>query len=98
MKPVVVSRRARLDLRGIGDVIAADDPSRARSLISDLRSRYQALGQRLLMGGPAPEIAPDVRILVFHAGLILHRVFDDRISIDRVVHSARDRSTVSPNE
>ncbi|SDO04344.1 hypothetical protein SAMN05216360_11428 [Methylobacterium phyllostachyos] len=50
------------------------------------------------MGRPAPEIAPEVRILVFRSYLILHRVLDDRISIDRVVHSARDRSTLLPDE
>lgn len=94
----MVSRRARADLCEIGDVIAADNPSRARSFVSELRTRCQALGQRPMMGRPAPEIAPDVRILVFRSYLILHRVFDDRISIDRVVHSARDRSTVPPYE
>ena len=94
----MVSRRARADLREIGDFIAADNPSRARSFVSELRSRCQALGRQPLMGRRAPEVAPDVRILIFGSYLILHRVFDDRISIDRVVHSARDRSTLPPNE
>jgi hypothetical protein len=35
---------------------------------------------------------------MFGSYLILHRVFDGRISIDRVVHSARDRSILPSNE
>ncbi|WP_409566501.1 type II toxin-antitoxin system RelE/ParE family toxin [Methylobacterium sp. E-065] len=93
-----MSWRVRANPREIGDFIAAENPSRARSFVSELRTRCQALGRQPMMGRPAPEVAPDVRILVFRSFLILHRVFDDRISIDRVVHSARDRSTLPSNE
>jgi len=51
-----------------------------------------------MMGRPAPEIALTVRILIFRSYLILHRILDDRISIDRVLHAARDRSIVPPYE
>jgi len=51
-----------------------------------------------MMGRPAPEIALTVRILIFRSYLILHRILDDRISIDRVPHAARDRSIVPPYE
>ncbi|MFC6024912.1 MULTISPECIES: type II toxin-antitoxin system RelE/ParE family toxin [Methylobacterium] len=98
MKPVVVSRRARADLREIGDFIAADNPTRARSFVSELRTRCQALGRQPMMGRPASEIALTVRILIFRSYLILHRILDDRISIDRMLHSARDRSIVPPYE
>ncbi|MGU3286388.1 type II toxin-antitoxin system RelE/ParE family toxin [Methylobacterium mesophilicum] len=98
MKPVVVSRRARADLREIGDFIAADNPTRARNFVSALRTRCQALCRQPMMGRPAPEIALTVRILIFRSYLILHRILDDRISIDRVLHSARDRSIVPPYE
>ncbi|MGU3405448.1 type II toxin-antitoxin system RelE/ParE family toxin [Methylobacterium brachiatum] len=98
MKPVVVSRRARADLREIGDFIAADNPARARSFVAELRTRCQALGRQPMMGRPAPEIALTVRILIFRSYLILHRVLDDQILIDRVLHSARDRSNVPPYE
>ena len=87
-----------MDLREIGDFIAADHPARARSFVLDLRSRCLALGQQPMMGRPAPEIALNVRILIFRSYLILHRVFDDRISIDRVLPSARDRAIVPPYE
>ena len=49
-----------------------------------------------MMGRPAPEIAPEVRILVFRSYLILHRVHEDRILIDRVIHSARERAILPP--
>jgi toxin ParE1/3/4 len=98
LKPVVVSRRSRADLREIGDFSAADNRSRARSFVWELRSRCQALGRHPLMERRATEVAPGVRILMFGSYLILHRVFDGRISIDRVVHSARDRSILPSNE
>jgi toxin ParE1/3/4 len=98
LKPVVVSRRARTDLREIGDFIATDNPLRARSFVSELRIRCQALGRQPMMGKPAPEIALNVRILIFRSYPILHRVLDDQIPIDRVLHSARDRSIVPPYE
>jgi toxin ParE1/3/4 len=97
LKPVVISRRARADLRDIGDVIAADNPGRAGSFVAALRTRCRVLCERPMMGRPAPKIAPEVRILVFRSYPILHRL-DDRIAIDRVVHSARGRSTLPPNE
>nr|WP_244498853.1 type II toxin-antitoxin system RelE/ParE family toxin [Methylobacterium sp. GXS13] len=36
-----MSRQARADLREIGDFIAADNPTRARSFVSELRTRCQ---------------------------------------------------------
>jgi len=51
-----------------------------------------------MMGRPAPEIALTVRILLFPFYLILHRILDDRISIDCELHAARDRSIVPPYE
>ncbi|MCJ2134837.1 type II toxin-antitoxin system RelE/ParE family toxin [Methylobacterium sp. J-026] len=98
MKPVVVWRRARTDRREIGDFMAADNPTRARSVVPELRTRCQARGRRPMMGRPAPEMALNVRILRFRSSLILHPNLDDRISIDRVLHSARDRSIVPPYE
>jgi toxin ParE1/3/4 len=91
LKSVLVSLRAAADLREIGRFIAADDPRRARSFVAELRARCNDLRQMPLRGRPAPEIAPDVRILVFRAYLILYRVQSDRFLIDRVLHGARER-------
>ena len=98
MRPVVISRRARADLRSIADYIAADNPSRAVSFVAELRERCRSLSETPMQGRPAPEIAPDVRILVFRSYLILHRLRDDAVLIDRVLDSARDRSGLPPNE
>ncbi|WP_306423558.1 type II toxin-antitoxin system RelE/ParE family toxin [Methylorubrum podarium] len=98
VRPVVISRRARADLRSIADHIAADNPSRAVSFVAELRERCRSLSETPMQGRPAPEIAPDVRILVFRSYLILHRLRDDAVLIDRVLHSARDRSGLPPNE
>ncbi|KQQ25410.1 hypothetical protein ASF53_22290 [Methylobacterium sp. Leaf123] len=98
MRSVVISRKAREDLRSIADYIAADNPSRAVSFVAELRERCQSLSRTPLQGRPAPDIAPDVRILVFRSYLILHRVREDAVLIDRVLHSARDRSGPSPYE
>ncbi|TXM69754.1 type II toxin-antitoxin system RelE/ParE family toxin [Methylobacterium sp. WL120] len=98
MRSVVVSRQARADLREIADFIAADNPKRAVGFVSELRSRCQSLARHPMQGRPAPDIAPDVRILVFRAYIILHRVHDERVLIDRVLHGARDRSQTWSHE
>lgn len=74
MRPVVLSRHARADLREIAAFIAADNPARAASFVAELR------------------------ILVFRAYLILHRVHDDAVRIDRVVHADRDLSALWPHD
>ena len=91
MTSVVVSQRAASDLREIGRFIAADDPRRARSFVAELRARCRDLRHMPLRGRPAPEIAADARVLVFRAYLILYRVRDDRVLIERVLHAARER-------
>ncbi|GJE59503.1 type II toxin-antitoxin system RelE/ParE family toxin [Methylobacterium trifolii] len=98
MRPVVISRRARSDLREIADFIAADNPNRAVSFVAELRGRCLSLARHPMQGRPAPDIAPDARILVFRAYLILHRVHDDPVLIDRVIHAARDRAPPWPHE
>lgn len=98
MRPVVISRKARADLRSIADFIAADNPSRSVSFVAELRERCLSLSRTPMQGRPAPEIAPEVRILVFRSYLILHRVRDEAVLIDRVLHSARDRSGPLPYE
>lgn len=98
MKPVVISRRARVDLRDISDFIANDDPKRAVTFVAELRERCRSLSRTPFQGRAAPEIAADVRILVFRSYLILHRISDDAVLIDRVIHSARDRSGLLPYE
>ncbi|MFG5120901.1 type II toxin-antitoxin system RelE/ParE family toxin [Methylorubrum sp. POS3] len=98
MRSVVISRRARADLRDIGDFIAVDDPTRAVSFVTELRERCRSLSHTPFQGRPTPEIAAEVRVLVFRSYLILHRVGDDVVLIDRVIHSARDRSGLLPYE
>ena len=98
MRRIVISRRARSDLKDIADFIAADDPKRAVSFIAELRTRCRSLSKTPMQGRPAPDIALDLRILVFRSYVILHRVQDDRILIDRVLHAARDRSTLTVDE
>ncbi|WP_232630101.1 type II toxin-antitoxin system RelE/ParE family toxin [Methylobacterium sp. Leaf118] len=98
MRPVVIARRGRADLRDIGDVIANDDPKRAVTFVAERRVRCRSRSGTPFQGRPAPEIAADVRILVFPSYLILHRVSDEAVLIDRVIHSARDRSGLLPYE
>lgn len=98
MRPLVISRRARADLRDIGDVIANDDPKQAVTFVAEFRGRCRSRSGTPFQGRPAPKIAADFRILVFHSTSILHRVSDEAVLIDRVIHSARDRSGLLPYE
>lgn len=80
-------------MREIGDIIARDDPAAARRFVARLRQRCLSLAAHRFRGRAVPGIAPDVRVTVPGRHLILYRVLDDAVAIDRVVHEARDLAT-----
>lgn len=90
MKRVVISAPAANDLRNIGDYIAADSPARARRFIAVLKERCFSLALHPFRGKPAPEVGLDVRMLIVGNYLILYRVQNEIVMIDRLVHGARD--------
>jgi len=94
VKPVVFSRKAEQDLEDIADYIAADNPRRAVSFVRELRERCFALGTLPASARPFPGLAPDAHILPYGNYVILYRNLLRNVSIERIVHGARDILTL----
>ena len=90
MKPVRLSEDAEADLEDMADFIARDNPKRALTWVSELKARCDTLAFQPFQGRPFPVVAPDARLLPYRTYLILYRVFDDHVAIDRITHGARD--------
>ena len=92
---VVLSPKARDDLKDIARWIAADNPGRASTFAKELRSKCQGLSSN-------PERFPvvrsyavgDLRKRSFRSYLIFYVILRDRIYIARIVHSARDWASI----
>jgi toxin ParE1/3/4 len=90
VKRVVFSPEAAGDLEAIADYIAADNPRRALSFIKEIRRRCQLLGRFPLSARRFPELGPNAHILPYRTHVILYRNTPSEVSIERVLHGARD--------
>ncbi|MGR4864818.1 type II toxin-antitoxin system RelE/ParE family toxin [Caulobacter sp. LARHSG274] len=89
MRRIRFSRRARLDLIGIGDWIAQDRPRAARRFVEALIERTTTLADHPELGPLRPIYGASVRGLSFPPYVILYRVSESDVFIERVVHGAR---------
>jgi len=78
------------DLEAIGDYIAADNPVRAVSFVREIRVQCQQLGENPMLHRLRPEIAPQARLAAFRRYVILFRIVDEVVRVERIVHGARD--------
>jgi plasmid stabilization system protein ParE len=78
------------DLDAIGNYIAHDNPTRALSLVREIRAEIRVIAANPLLYRPRPEIDKDVRMGIVGRYAILFRIVDDRIRIERVVYGGRD--------
>lgn len=90
MKPVIFSAKAEYDLEEIADHIAEDSSRRAISFVRKLREQCQKLEQFPESFRRFPELGPDARIMPYKKYVVLYRVLNDAVSIERVLHGARD--------
>jgi toxin ParE1/3/4 len=74
----------------IGDYIAADNPARAVSFVREIRVQCQQLGENPMLYRIRPEIAPQARLAAVQRYVILFRIVDDVVRVERIVHGARD--------
>ena len=80
---------AEADLAELMDYVALDNPVAALRLIDRIEQACRMLGERPLLGGAGPELAPQARSWVVGEYLILYRPCPDGVDIVRVVHGAR---------
>lgn len=90
MTPVLFSRKAEDDLEAIADYIAQDNPVRAVSFVKELRKQCVAIGQFPNAHTRFLELGQDARIMPYKNYVVLYRVLDDSVSIERIIQGARD--------
>lgn len=85
-----ISPRAARDLEGIGDYIARDNPARAVSFVREIRQQFRGIA-RLPAAFPArDDLAAGLRMAVHGNYLILFRIADKTVRVERVIHGARN--------
>jgi toxin ParE1/3/4 len=93
---VELTARAEVDLEGIGDHIALDNPRRAASFVRELRVRCFGLDDQPRAGRSREELGPGIRAAVHGSYLILYVERQGVVVIERVVHGARDLDALDP--
>jgi toxin ParE1/3/4 len=88
--PVFFSRKAEDDLEAIADYIAQDNSVRAVSFVQELRKQCLAIGQFPNAHTRFTELGQDARIMPYKNYVVLYRVLDDAVSIERIIQGARD--------
>lgn len=84
------SSAARLDLQGIHDYVAVDDPAAALRLIERIEQSCQLLAENPLIGEACEFLALGLRMTVVGNYIVFHRPAEDGAEIVRVIHGARD--------
>lgn len=99
MKPVVFTPRAKLDLMAIADYIATDNPRRAVSFIEEIENRCKVLAKAPHAPRQLPQLGADAHILPYGNYIILYRDMPTEVSIERILHSARDiMALIAPDD
>lgn len=91
---IVRTPKAEEDLIDIWCSIALDSPRAADCMLDRLALRIGRLAEFPDLGASRPDIATGARLLVEGNYLILYRHVDEGIEIVRVVHGARDLTTL----
>jgi plasmid stabilization system protein ParE len=78
------------DLEEIGDFIAQDSPRYALRTLSLLRAKIREIAKQPAIYRLRPEIAPDARIAIVGQYVILFRICDRIVRIERVLHGNRN--------
>lgn len=84
------TRLAELDLEGIGDTIAADNPSIALRFIRDIRDHCERIAATPHAYTARPELGPEIRCCVHQRYLIFFQPTITEVLIVRVLHGSRD--------
>jgi toxin ParE1/3/4 len=84
------SSHVERDLEEIGDWIAQGSPSRAVTFVQELRREIRRIGDNPRLFRLRPEIRPDLRLATFGRYLILFRIADNMVHVERVVYGGRD--------
>ena len=94
MAGFVVSAEAESDLEAIGDFIYLDNPGRSVTFILEMTEYFRTIAERPLSFPNRNELAPKLRSAVYGRYLILFEMGESEVRIVRIVHGARDLSSL----
>ena len=98
-KPVGFAPRAERDLEDIADYIATDNPERALTFVRELRDRCKKAGDFSRSARRFPQLGDDAHILPYENYIILYRDLPTEVSIERIIHGARDiMASIAPDD
>jgi toxin ParE1/3/4 len=87
---VLLTVQAELDLEEIGDYIAADNPERALSFVSEIQAHCERIA-KVPHAYPAwPELGEGLRCCAHGRYLIVFQPVTEEVLIVRILHGARD--------
>lgn len=78
------------DLKTVADYIARDSPRRAFTFAIEIYDEIKAIGRHPLHYRLRPELGPDARLATVGRYVILFRILQDCVRIERVVYGGRD--------
>ena len=93
-----ISPLAEVDLESIGDWIAQDNPVRAVSFTEELYHQCLLIAESPVIYRERPELGQSVRSCAYGRYLILFRLLDTEVRIERVVHGSRDITRLFGNQ
>jgi toxin ParE1/3/4 len=91
------SMRARKDLLDIARYIARDNPQCASTFVIDLRLQCVLLSKQSGLGAIRTDLADNLRMLPYGRYLIFFSENEFGILVERVLHSARNLSSLFNN-
>jgi toxin ParE1/3/4 len=78
------------DLEEIADYIAQDSPRQASRVLRLLRARIKEIAKQPQLYRLRPELGADARLACLGQYVILFRIRQDVVRIERIVHGGRD--------
>ncbi len=94
MTSLIFSRLAESDLEAIGDYIAGDNPLRSVSFVREIRDRCKRIADMPKGNPQRDEISPGLRMATHGDYLIFYREADGGIRVERILHGARDYTSL----
>ncbi|PEI06113.1 addiction module toxin RelE [Pantoea agglomerans] len=89
-----ISPLAEQDIEAIGDYIAQHNPVRAVSFTEELYQRCLLIAESPIIYKERPELGHSVRTCAYGRYLIVFRVLDTEVRIERLLHGSRDIITL----
>jgi plasmid stabilization system protein ParE len=87
-------RFVEADLQEIADYIAQDNPTRAVTFIAEIGARFHVIAESPWIYRLRPEIGETARLCTHGHYVILFRIVDDVVRIERVAFGGRDLTSL----